>query len=225
MKIEMASLPSLPSLARCSMADCDCRSHSFSNTAHWVIPGLLMQGERPKVHQIRKIISETNCRTFVCLQAECLPEEGATLLGDGGVQDWKHNPTNLPAYSNEVRAVTTEIGGPSPIFLHYGVRNMKTFQSKRGLVHLVSDLAKRIRGGETIYLHCWGGQGRSGLVSACLLMKLYTDIDADMALNYTAGFCQLRNVEGKEVSYSSPETEDQKEQVREFCKDLRDLRS
>ena len=56
-----------------------------------------MQGERPEVDQISKIVKQGKCQTFVCLQAECLPEEDAILLDDGGVQDWKCDPMELPA--------------------------------------------------------------------------------------------------------------------------------
>lgn len=212
-----------------SAADYDLRkSHSFTDTAHWVIPGMLMQGERPLVDQISNILKETNCpTTFACLQAECVPEVGSILLHDGGVQDWKCDPMNLPTYCKEVQAaaaaiITKEVIAippppSSPIFLHYGIRDMNTAKSMNGLVHVVSDLANRIRLGETIYLHCWGGKGRAGLVAACLLIELYPDIDAKSALEYIHAFCQLRNTEGKEnVHYMSPETEDQKEQVREY---------
>ena len=216
----MRSLPPLPSLPVVRSAADLRKSHCFTNTAHWVIPGILMQGGRPLVtDQISNIVRETNCRTFACLQAECVPEVGSILLGDGGVQDWKCDPMNLPTYCEEVRAVAKEIiaGPSSPMFLHYGIRDMSTVESMEGLVHVVSDLAKRIRLGETIYLHCWGGKGRAGLVSACLLIELYPDIDANSALEYIHAFCQLRNMEGQEnVHYASPETEDQKEQVREY---------
>lgn len=37
----------------------------------------------------------------------------------------------------------------------------------------VEDLAQRLLGGERVYLHCWGGRGRSGLVSTCLLAYLF----------------------------------------------------
>ncbi|KAL7531503.1 hypothetical protein ACHAXR_008097, partial [Thalassiosira sp. AJA248-18] len=195
-------------------------SHSFSDTAHWVIPGVLMQGKRPQVEQISKILRLTNCRTFACLQAECLPEKGSILLDDGGVQDWKCDPMNSPAYCDEVQAITNEIGGPSPVFLHYGIRDMSTVERFDGLLRVVSELANRIRSGEKIYLHCWGGKGRAGLVAACLLMELYRDIDADVALEYIQTFCQLRNMEGDSVQYTSPETEKQKEQVREYFERL-----
>lgn len=217
----MRLLPPLPSLMALSTPASDIirKSHGFTNTAHWIIPGILMQAERPRLDQISNIVREgARCRTFVCLQAECVPEVGSILLDDGGVQDWECESMHMPAYCDEVQAITDEIGEPSPIFLHYGIRDMSTAKSIDGLVCVVSELANRIRLGETIYLHCLGGKGRAGLVSACLLMELYEkNIDAGTALEYIHSFCQLRNMDTREnIEYTSPETEDQRAQVREF---------
>eukprot|EP01083_Nonionella_stella_P125717 380254_1 len=78
--LRMISLPALPHMplpspswthqAMISLRN----SHAFTKTAHWVIPGVLLQGQRPEAHEIRKIVTEANCSTFVCLQAECAPE-------------------------------------------------------------------------------------------------------------------------------------------------------
>jgi len=207
-----------------------------------------MQGGRPGfgigldtdttlLDQVRTIVKDGGCRTFVSLQAECVPEEGSILLDEGGGCR-KSNPKDLPPYANHVLSVMNEIGEGSadndvsitpPIFLYYGIIGMQTAQSINSLSNAISDLATRIKqhqsGGdkpETIYIHCGGGVGRAGLVCACLLGALYEDLDADKALEYTNAFCQLRNREGKEeVHYSSPETEGQKEQVREFFEKIR----
>lgn len=187
-----------------------------------------MQGQRPEIDDIETILKEANCRTFACLQAECAPEDGSNLLADGGVQDWKEDPMDLDKYGEEVQAITKEIGGgggvgsspSSPAFLHYGIRDMNTAKSIDGLMQAVSELADRIRCGETIYLHCWGGKGRAGLVSACLLIELY-GVDAHSALEYVGAFCRMRNniidAEGGIGRFcASPETREQKEQVKEY---------
>ncbi|KAL7533490.1 hypothetical protein ACHAXR_009303 [Thalassiosira sp. AJA248-18] len=236
-------LPPLPPLPIATTNDIR-KSHGFSNTAHWVIPNILMQGGRPGVglidtetttllDQIRTIVNDAGCRTFVSLQAECVPEEGSILL-DGGGGCRKDIPKDLPVYAKHVVSVTNGVLGgeeqegsssaaASPNFLYYGIIGMQTAKSIDSLSNAISDLAKRIREGETIYIHCGGGVGRAGLVAACLLGALYDDIDAEQALQYTNGFCQLRNLKGKEeeVHYSSPETDGQKEQVRDFFTKLR----
>ncbi len=185
----MASLPPLPNLSS------DLRSsHGFSSKAHWVIPGVLMQGERPTPDAVNGIVRNAKCGTFVNLQSECVPEEGSVILDDGGVQDWRHKPAVMAPYGEEVVALLAD----NASFLYYGIRDMKIAKSLDGLVVVVSLLAERIRSGEVIYLHCWGGKGRSGLVASCLLIELY-GIDANTALKYVDAFIQLRNADTAET--------------------------
>ena len=40
------------------------------------------------------------------------------------------------------------------------------------LAALLDDLEARMRRGEVVYLHCWGGRGRAGTVGATLLHRL-----------------------------------------------------
>ena len=80
-------LPTLPPLPISINDICRSRStHEFTPNAHWVIPNILMQGCRPDLvyvsdnndddmtltfqEQVRKIVKDGGCRTFVCAQAE-----------------------------------------------------------------------------------------------------------------------------------------------------------
>ena len=113
---------------------------------------------------------------------------------------------------------------------------MKTAKSMESLSNAASAIAQRIitqqeqnnTNGEhnnSVYIHCGGGVGRAGLMAACVLGVLYKDLTAEEALQYTTGLCQLRNLEGmteeEHKHYSSPETDGQKDQVREFFQMLR----
>ena len=94
---------------------------------------------------------------------------------------------------------------------------MNTTKTIEGLERVVSDLADRVRSGETIYLHCLGGKGRAGLVVSCLLLALYRDVDAETALDYIQMFVQMRNMDGHDsIFYHSPETDEQKKQVEQY---------
>ena len=37
----------------------------------------------------------------------------------------------------------------------------------------LTEMEERLKDGEKIYVHCWGGRGRAGLVACCLLAKAY----------------------------------------------------
>lgn len=41
------------------------------------------------------------------------------------------------------------------------------------LDEIVADLQARVEDGQVLYLHCWGGRGRAGLVGACFLAAAY----------------------------------------------------
>ncbi len=53
--------------------------------------------------------------------------------------------------------------------LRYAIADFGRPADAGGLAAFVNDLLDRLRGGETIYLHCLAGIGRTGTVLACLL--------------------------------------------------------
>lgn len=66
-----------------------------------------------------------------------------------------------------------------PIFIHYSIDDCglpKDIDSYHELINLLHFLIKQNR---KLYIHCRGGHGRSGLVSACLLIHMgYTNNEA-----------------------------------------------
>jgi protein-tyrosine phosphatase len=94
---------------------------------------------------------------------------------------------------------------------HFGIPDRSVAPSLEALDAAVFDLRRRVLNGDWLYLHCWGGRGRTGLVAACLLGALYKElVDAEEALDRVQTYYNLRE-EGL-----SPETEEQKEQVRDW---------
>jgi hypothetical protein len=43
-----------------------------------------------------------------------------------------------------------------------------------------------------LYIHCFAGRGRTGLVAACLLGALYDGVDADEALERVSAYYKAR---------------------------------
>ena len=220
-KMGTKTLPDLP----VALDDKLRETHGYTCTAHWVIPGRLMQGARPgfglscSASQteteldalLRDLASNAKISTFVCAQAECLPEEGSILLdGDGGTR--KDNPKDLPAYSQ----IDSKL-------LYYGIIGMKPAKSVESLSNAAHEIAKRIQdGGETVYIHCGGGVGRAGLLTACVLGVLYPTLEADEVIEYCTTLCHLRNMNGEDKVYHSPETDEQQQQVKDFFQKMLD---
>ena len=71
--------------------------------------------------------------------------------------------------------------------MHYGLSDRSVAESLETLDEIVCDLVQRVEGGDKLYIHCWGGRGRTGLVSACLLGALYGDIDAEQVGQHRLG--------------------------------------
>lgn len=211
-------------------------SHSYSEDANWVIPGHLMQGKHPiresyedMPKRVHDLVHRARCTTFVCLQAECKPQKSrrrSELWGNtddtfvfGGLRDWEDYSFELEQYrplvesaikSRKELKATSQVNDAS--FVHYGIQDLSPAEDLKELLEFVKYLATRLLSGEVIYLHCWGGKGRSGLVAACLLGVLYKGITADEALRRIGSYCQLRN---NPHTYS-PETREQLDQVRDF---------
>lgn len=57
-------------------------------------------------------------------------------------------------------------------FLHFPIEDL-SIPEKEALDRLLEDLEQRVRSGEKLYIHCWGGRGRAGLVASCLLAKTF----------------------------------------------------
>ena len=201
-------------------------THYFSEYANWIIPGLLLQGRHPSLgrgsarERVKDIVQKGRCSTFVCLQAGCPPQivsdggRNGVLLG--GSDEWFTSPMNLDVYKPYVEEIVADSGeGVEPFFVHYGIRDMSAADDLEDLYSMVQNLASRVRDGETLYLHCLSGNGRAGLVGACLLGALYEKVDAEEALNRIGLYCGLRN-SNVGAAIKSPETQVQRDQVRKF---------
>ena len=67
-----------------------------------------------------------------------------------------------------------------------------------------------------VYIHCWGGHGRTGILIAILLAMLY-EIDVEKALELTEAYHSKRIIQRSH----SPQMPSQFEQVRNVVKTLR----
>jgi hypothetical protein len=131
--------------------------HFFSDNANWVVPGVIMAGKSPalasSVEEIMKSLrSDAGVTTFVCLQAEALPqtEDGTDF---GGIKDG-NEVKNLPSYAEVARSVEN---APEPNFVYYGIRDEAEAESLEKLGELINDLKRRVEQGEVLYIHCKGG--------------------------------------------------------------------
>ncbi|KAG2441085.1 hypothetical protein HXX76_003938 [Chlamydomonas incerta] len=151
---------------------------------------------------------ELGINTFVCLQAEVninTPEH-AWRAGHG-----------LRPYIKDAQKILSkahEQGNPKITqqkidFLHLPIIDGNV-TTDSAMNRLAEDCMERILRGERLYIHCWGGHGRTGTLVAILLGRLY-GLPYTNALRYTQAFHDARVYP---QGVRSPQTPVQRAQVR-----------
>uniref|UniRef100_A0A061QWI1 Map kinase phosphatase 6 n=1 Tax=Tetraselmis sp. GSL018 TaxID=582737 RepID=A0A061QWI1_9CHLO len=77
---------------------------------------------------------------------------------------------------------------------------------------VISAIDEALGSGKKVYLHCWGGRGRAGVVGACYLVKAF-GVSAEEALQRV----QLAYDTRRDSQRLSPETNEQRQFVHDFA--------
>jgi len=80
---------------------------------------------------------------------------------------------------------------------------------------IVSDIARSLADGQKVYIHCWGGVGRTGTVVGC--WHVYRGLSADEAL----GEITAARSGTRKAHRAAPETDRQIEMIREMERRMR----
>jgi len=162
-------------------------------TSNWVIKGRVMAGAYPGSREenehnaTMKQILDSNISTFVCLME---------------VEELKSFRPYLP---------TAQTMKPDIKYVAFPIPDNLVRENER-VEEFVNELEKLVQEGEVLYVHCWGGHGRTGTIIACLLARL-AGLNASEALRYTEAYHHCR------VDYRrqrSPQNEMQRNQVRQI---------
>ena len=178
---------------------------------NWVIKGKVMAGGYPASvddeendELLLLLMRDYAFDTFVCLQSEVSPH--ATE------RSWRSGRAPRP-YMHDIRRLMAahkrDLPHPKVDFVHLPIVD-GSVTSDAVLDRFVDDLIRRVRAGKRLYIHCWGGHGRTGTVVAIMLGRMY-DVTTSQALARTQLLHDLRD-EPQDVG--SPSTEVQRAQVR-----------
>eukprot|EP00747_Dinoflagellata_sp_TGD_P172045 gnl/TRDRNA2_/TRDRNA2_207565_c0_seq1.p1 gnl/TRDRNA2_/TRDRNA2_207565_c0~~gnl/TRDRNA2_/TRDRNA2_207565_c0_seq1.p1 ORF type:complete len:246 (-),score=16.14 gnl/TRDRNA2_/TRDRNA2_207565_c0_seq1:141-878(-) len=165
-----AVLPSLPSIVPDAM--------QFNRLANWVVPGHILVGRYPLMddteyrEHLEQVVA-SGVQTFICLQAE-LPPQDAPAWTPEGIQLERRR--FLP-YAPVAKALAA-----GPLAFLYESIGTSSDLSRERLVALVENLVDRILANEVLYIHCWGGRGRTGMIASCVVGRLY-NLTADEAMS------------------------------------------
>jgi len=176
--------------------------------SNWVLPGMLMCGPYPgafeddKNEQLLKRILAKGVDTFICLQEEYdpgMPEEV-----------WRRGAGLRPYFKDAQRISKKELEW---VQLPIADGNIAPDDVTAELVVL---LVNKMLAGRVLYMHCFGGHGRTG-VFVCLVLSYIYRISAAEALKRSQAYHDCR-MEPQGVR--SPQTVVQRDQVKRQVKEL-----
>ena len=181
--------------------------------SNWVVKGKLIAGafpgflENDKNEDSLTQILNSGVTTFACLQKEYDPDIREEL--------WRNNYGLRPYFKDVERMIQTKEQYPKltttiekASFVHEKIRDCDITDDATTL-RLAKKLVKAIYEGEVIYLHCWGGHGRTGII-VCIMLHLMFKLSSHECLL----LCQkLHNMRLFDLDVSSPQTFHQRIQV------------
>jgi len=193
--------------------------------SNWVVPGKLLVGAYPASNddgetlELITSILKWGITKFVCLQQE-YREHGVTE------QMWRSGQALRP-YFEDVRCIVRKkvllpclrnypvVDEQNLSFVHFPIRDCGITDDDR-VLELARTLVKNIAEGEIIYLHCWGGHGRTGTL-VCIMLHLMYGYSDTQAMEYCQAVHDLRQCP---VVVGSPQTQTQRDQVSRVIQKL-----
>jgi protein tyrosine/serine phosphatase len=164
-----------------------------TRASYWVRQGQLLAGAYPSASDVAEARSklglflDAGIRTFVDLTEETEP---------------------LRNYDDVLEGLSAE-RGISCKRLRFGVRD-RDVPTPDLLGEIIATIRHEIAAGRPVYVHCWGGIGRTGTIVGCWLVE--EGLSGEEALERIA---DLRR-DAADRSWQSPETEKQRRYVCEW---------
>lgn len=186
--------------------------------SNWVIPGKVLVGAYPassddvETYELLMSIMKLNITTFVCLQQEYRANVTEDMWRRGNslrpyfedVKVFARNKEYLRS-NNLFSDIPDEEGFK---FVHFPIRDC-SISDDTGVLRLCKDLVNALSRGEIMYIHCWGGHGRTGTV-VCIMLHLMYGLSAEEAMERCQFVHDLRQCP---VVVGSPQTQTQRDQV------------
>ncbi len=123
---------------------------------YWVAPGALLAGRMPARHDTESTlhlltqIHRAGIRCYVNLQRDTERDE----LGEPFLPYWQLL-SNL---------------SPQPCYSRFGIPDMGV-PSVHEMARILDHIDDRLADEKPVYVHCWGGKGRTGTVVCCWLIR------------------------------------------------------
>jgi Cyclin-dependent kinase inhibitor 3 (CDKN3) len=220
------------------------RPRGFCN---WLIPGVLMVGQYPGQNplqdgpcaeavasHLQRIITRGHVSVFCSLQCETPPQTMDECWEDHKVYLKPEYRQELPRpfvqYAPLVKhycSTSNNMVEVEPVFLHKPIEDLSVPDSQEPLLKLLLQLLEHMLTSPekphpvAVYVHCWGGLGRAGLIGACLLSLIYPQLSSKQVLQWvqTGYATRLGHAHLEEQYAYSPQTCPQRAFVEAFVQE------
>lgn len=121
---------------------------------YWLEPNRILAGEYPGSHELGK--TDARLRDYLA----CGITDFLDLTTPGELLPYEERLTLLAgAASADIR------------YQRFPIRDMQVPERPAVMVGILDEIDRRVEAGGTVYVHCWGGIGRTGTVAGCYLVR------------------------------------------------------
>ncbi|CAF1237108.1 unnamed protein product [Adineta ricciae] len=164
--------------------------------SHWVIPNLLLASAYP---------GERNPDAHQRLTRQIIDAGVEVVVNIMEIEELKR----FTPYQQTMLEHAAEIDRQME-FISFPIRDQSVHQDNQRVLEFCLELCERVKKGQVVLVHCWGGHGRTGTIISIMIGILFNLNSKDaIAMNW-----QLHDQRVRTNGIPSPETGVQTEQVR-----------
>ena len=215
------------------------RNGKHRGFCNWIIPNRVMLGQYPgqnperdgpslqavEAHMDAMVIGE-GINAFCSLQSELPPQndfdEWSECDGQVFLEEYLRREFPKPFTHYASMALSRD---PGCRFIHNPIEDLSVPKDTKSLQKLLSTLLEILDDDDDcrVYIHCWGGRGRAGLVGSCLLSLIWPELDSRQILDLVQEGYSSRNG-AQDMPFGlkrSPQTETQRRFVKQFVQECK----
>ena len=176
----------------------DLTHHAYPHNSYWVIPDSLMAGEYPGDRD------QQQTRHKLARYLECGIDAFLDLT----------EARELAPYEQTLAEVAAETGIDC-VYRRLAIRDVDVPEHPARMRNILDQIEQWRRQGRRVYVHCWGGVGRTGTVVGCHLVDY--GLSGQAALDHLRLLWTRMSADKRRRKRESPETEEQRAYVRHWA--------